>query len=76
MILQIVILIIVMLSWTFYKVQTFLKRNQPKVAGLYSCLMVICTFLGTCMLAHVDIASTTIPLNMIFQPFGRFFLKH
>jgi hypothetical protein len=76
MILQIAILIIVMLGWTFYKVQTFLKKNQPKMAGLYSCLMGICTILGTFMLAHVDISSTTVPLNMIFQPIGKFFLKN
>lgn len=76
MILQIVILIIVMLGWTFYKVQVFLKKNQLKIAGIYSCLMGICTILGTFMLAHVDITSTTVPLNMIFQPIGKLVLKH
>lgn len=76
MILQIVVLIIVMLGWTFYKVQTFMTKNQPKTAGIYSCLMGICTILGILMLAHVDISSTTVPLNRIFQPIGNFFLKH
>lgn len=76
MILQIVILIIVMLGWTFYKVQVFLKKNQLKTAGIYSCLMGICAILGTLMLANIDIASTTAPMNMIFQPIGKLVLKH
>lgn len=76
MILQIVILIMVMLSWTFYKVQIFRKKNQLITASIYSCLMGISAILGTLMLAHIDISSTTAPVNMIFQPIGKFFLQH
>lgn len=76
MIVQIVVLILVLLGWTFYKVQVFLKKNQPKTAGIYGCLMGICIILGTLLVAHVDFPSTTVPLNYMFQPIGKFFLKH
>ncbi|BFT72862.1 hypothetical protein [Paenibacillus sp. P36] len=75
MILQIVTLIIVMLGWTLYRVQIFLKKNEPVTAGLYGCLMGICTILGSLLAAHVDIPSTTAPLNMIFQPLGKLILN-
>ncbi|MCY9659235.1 hypothetical protein P5G65_21220 [Paenibacillus chondroitinus] len=75
MILQIVTFIIVMLGWTLYKVRMFLKKNQPVTAGLYGCLMGICTILGSLLAAHIDIPSTTTPLNLLFQPIGKLILN-
>ncbi len=75
MILQISIFVIFTLGWSYYKVQMFLKKKQPKEAVVYSCLMGICMILGSLLIAHVQIPSITIPVRFIFEPIGKIILK-
>jgi|GEM_PF-3199588 len=75
MILQIVALDIFMLVWLIYRVQQFLKKKQPKLAGFYACLMGICMVVSTLLIANVDLLKTTIPVKMIFEPIGKMILK-
>ncbi|MDQ0885708.1 hypothetical protein QFZ81_000796 [Paenibacillus sp. V4I9] len=74
MILQISTFVIFTLGWSYYKVQMFLNKKQPKVAVVYSCLMGLCMILGSLLFAHVHI-SITAPVRFIFEPIGKIILK-
>ncbi|MFF2015287.1 hypothetical protein [Paenibacillus sp. NPDC058177] len=72
---QIGTVVILMLSWSIYKVHGFLNQNQPKVAVLYSCLMGLCMFLCVFQIAQVSVPSTASVVRIIFDPVGKFILK-
>jgi ABC-type Fe3+-siderophore transport system permease subunit len=75
MIIQIVTYVILTLGWSIYRVRFFLNKKQPKDAVIYSCLMGLCIILGSLIIAHVHIPSTTVPARIIFEPVGKIILQ-
>ncbi len=76
MIIQLVLLVVLLFGWTFYRSQIILARNQPALAVVYCCLMGICMVFGSLLIAHVNIPSTTILVRVIFEPIGKIILQH
>ncbi|MGO4546410.1 hypothetical protein AB4Z29_16570 [Paenibacillus sp. 2TAB23] len=75
MIVQIAAFILGMLGLTIYSVQSLLKKQQARVAILYSGLMGICMIFGSFIFAKVHVPSTITPLKTIFEPIGKIILK-
>ncbi|MFF2479706.1 hypothetical protein [Paenibacillus sp. NPDC058071] len=67
--------VILMSSWSIYKIHGFLNRNQFKLAVLYGCLMGMCIILCALQIAQVNIPSTATIARIIFEPIGKFILK-
>lgn len=75
MIIQLVSFIILILILSIYKVNIFKIKKQPKLALIYSCLMLICLIIGCFLFTHSKIPSSTIPFRIIFEPIGKIILS-
>ncbi|NQX58286.1 hypothetical protein [Paenibacillus qinlingensis] len=75
MIVQIAVYVIVMLSWSFYKTRYYFNKKQPKEAVIYSCLMGVCAILGSLVIAHIHVPSSTVLARLMFEHFGKIILQ-
>ncbi|RED58607.1 hypothetical protein [Cohnella lupini] len=65
---------LILMIWSFVRIQSLVSKQKFKVAAVYGGLMGVSTLVGCLLIARVDVPSTIIPFKMIFEPIGKLIL--
>lgn len=60
---------------SYLQIRPLLAKGQKKEAVVYSGLMAIAAFIGSLLIAGIDLPSPTVPLRMVFEPIGKIILQ-
>ncbi|OCT13591.1 hypothetical protein A8709_18535 [Paenibacillus pectinilyticus] len=74
MIIRIAAYVLIMLVWSYFRIQSLLSKQKNKEAAVYSSLMGISSIVGSLLIAGVDVPSILIPFKVIFEPIGKILL--
>lgn len=71
MIILIVGYVLLLVIWSFNRLQSLLSKQKNKEAAVYGGLMGLSTIVGSLLIARVNIPSFIIPIIAIFEPIGK-----
>ncbi|MFJ5761123.1 hypothetical protein ACIQAA_18855 [Neobacillus sp. NPDC093182] len=74
MIVQIAGYVLLLVVWSFVRIQSLRSKQKNKEAAVDGFLTVISTIIGSLLIAGVDIPSPVVPYKIIFEPIGKILL--
>lgn len=72
---QIMGYILLLVVWSFVRIQSLLSKQKTKEAAVYGGLMGVSSIISSLLIARVDIPSFIVPFNIIFESIGKMLLK-
>jgi uncharacterized membrane protein YjfL (UPF0719 family) len=74
LIVQIAGYVLLLVVWSFVRIQSLRSKQKNKEAAVYGFLMGVSSIIGSLLIAGVNIPSIVVPFKIIFEPIGKMIL--